>query len=245
MTIAPGIEIHLLDEDLQLSQETCSCCIHCIPQNGMITMKNTLVKSAILFGTVTAGLVSVAPADAGTFTCPVNVNPAFNTPAKVSGSSACEISTTANQDFLNTNPLTVNGEGFFGITNWVFGGKIGQNAGYTGNGGGQSGTYNFTSAFQSSWNNVMLIFKSGQGTTLTGYLLNPGVTSGTWASPFTEPPFNFPGNGPKDVSHISVYYTTTGTPIPTPALLPGLIAMGAGILRKRKDELVSKVETEA
>lgn len=39
-------------------------------------------------------------------------------------------------------------------------------------------------------------------------------------------------------------FTTNSTPIPTPALLPGLIAMGVGVLRKRKAE-AAKVADEA
>ena len=33
-------------------------------------------------------------------------------------------------------------------------------------------------------------------------------------------------------------FSTTVTAVPTPALLPGLIALGAGVLRKRKAEAV-------
>ncbi|MBW4564705.1 MAG: PEP-CTERM sorting domain-containing protein [Mojavia pulchra JT2-VF2] len=191
----------------------------------------TLVGSSML----AAGILTVsAPAKAGTFACPTSP---INTTAKVTGTFGCEISNTANQDFLNTNPSTVNAEGFFGINNWVFGGKIGQNAGYNGSGSGQSGTWNISSAIQSTWDDIMLVFKSGQGTTLVGYLLNDGVTSGTWSSPFTEPPFNFPGNGPKDVSHISVYYktgTSQPVPVPEPATLVGLGLVGGAMALSRR-----------
>ncbi len=79
----------------------------------------------------------------------------------------------------------------------------------------------------------MLIFKSGNGTTLTGYKLS--ATSGSYSSPFTEPPFNFPGNGPKDISHISLYVRVPGQAVPEPLTMLGAsAAIGFGAAFKRK-----------
>jgi len=51
--------------------------------------------------------------------------------------------------------------------------------------------------------------------------------------------FDFGTNSARDDYFLS---TVTVTPVPTPALLPGLIALGAGMLRKRKAEAAEAVE---
>ncbi|MBE9174575.1 PEP-CTERM sorting domain-containing protein [Synechocystis salina LEGE 06155] len=128
---------------------------------------------------------------------------------------SCAVSTELNQDYLNTDPMTVNiNPGFFDETNWLFGGKIGVDDGYLGDGSGQSGVFDFSSVNTSEWDKIMLVFKDGAGTYLTGYLLSDGVTSGTWATPFETAAngsiYNFKGKT-KDVSHISVYYTASSS----------------------------------
>lgn len=180
----------------------------------------------------------------------------YDISGNVSGSVDCIISNDFSQDFLNTDPLTVNtSPGFFNITNWIFGGKIGVNSGYNGTGTGQGpSTYNFSSVNTSNWENAMLVFKSGNdnsGVFLVGYLLDNDpalVTSGTWTTPFNDPPFNFPGNSTvKDVSHISVYYTKSECEpgvicdpqqVPEPETLPllglGLTTMLTGAWFRRK-----------
>ena len=120
-------------------------------------MKSTISKllgSALLTTGIVSALVT-APAHAATLACSADVA------SKVTGTSACQYSDTAEQDFLNTNPITVNAEKFFGFTDWVFGGKIGENTGYAGTGEGKSGTWNISSVFQNTWDDVMLVFKSG------------------------------------------------------------------------------------
>ena len=54
--------------------------------------------------------------------------------------------------------------------------------------------------------------------------------------------FDFGTNSAQDDYFLS---TVTVTPVPTPALLPGLIALGAGVLRKRKAEAAEAVEANA
>jgi hypothetical protein len=194
-------------------------------------MKNTistLLGSALL----ATGIASahITPAQAATLTCSSSVA------GNVSGTTGCEYSTTANQDFLNTDPMTVNAESFFGFADWSFGGKIGVDRDYLGAGEGQSGDWDISRVFQNTWNDVMLVFKSGNNTTLTGYMLADNVTSGRWDSPFLAN-----NNNTRDVSHISVYYRSGGTeprvtPVPEPATLMGLglVASGMVMARRRK-----------
>ncbi|HSN71239.1 MAG TPA: PEP-CTERM sorting domain-containing protein, partial [Steroidobacteraceae bacterium] len=156
----------------------------------------------------------------------------------VTGTTSCERSTTENQDFLNNDPITVNAEMFFGFDDWTFADRDELE------GPALSGTWDLTGIDLTDVTDVMLIFKSGQGTFLVGYLVADGVTSGDWTTPFTDPPFDFPGAADaRDVSHIS-YYVRTGDMPPPPgdvpepgplALLgPGLLGLGLASRRKRR-----------
>jgi hypothetical protein len=180
-------------------------------------------------GLTVAATVAVSnPAQAFTLGC---ANSIAN---KVTNATSCGVG-AANQDSVSNNrPLTVNTEGFFGFTDWKFGGKIGENAGYTGTKSGKSGTWNLSSVFQSSWQDVMLVFKSGNNTKLTGYLLADNVSSGQWSSPFD-----------KDVSHISVYFREgsagggNSAAVPEPTTMAGIALAGTGLAayRRRRNQL--------
>jgi hypothetical protein len=194
---------------------------------------STLIASSILAASV--AVVSAPAYAVGFRSC---ISGTYNIADNVTGTSDCQISNDFDQDFLNTNPSTVNQAGFFGLTDWKFGGKIDVDSGYVGVGTGQSGTWNISSVIQSSWNNVMLVFKSGQGTNLVGYKLTDDVTSGNWSSPFEKAAFNFNGNGTRNVSHISVYYTPGKKPpvtsVPEPATIVALSLVGGSILVSRR-----------
>ena len=193
----------------------------------------TLAAAAVLVMAAGGG------ASAATATFSSCIGTGYNIANKVSGQTNCTLSNNFSQDFLN--PLTVNTTpGFFNVTTWAFLAKDESATAV-----GAAGSYNFTAAVALALpagkilDQLMLVFKSGQGTTLVGYLV--GTTSGTWATPFTEPPFSFPGNTlSKDVSHISAYYTTKMAavlvPIPVPAA--GLLLLGAlgglAVLRRRR-----------
>ncbi len=191
--------------------------------------------SAAAVGLAVASSIAVGnPAQAFSLGCAASIA------NDVSGAVSCGIG-SANQDSVAPNrPLTVNQESFFGFSDWKFGGKIGETAGYAGTKSGQSGTWNLSSILQSSWQNVMLVFKSGANTTLVGYLLADGVTSGQWSSPFEKGVFNVPNT--RDVSHISVYYRegTSGSTdgnsaaVPEPATMAGVALAGAGLAAYRR-----------
>ncbi|PWS39313.1 hypothetical protein DFH01_05000 [Falsiroseomonas bella] len=154
----------------------------------------------------------------------------------------CQVSTTYDQDFQNRNPITVNREGgFFGFEDWELIDKVGS---------GQSGSYDVTQLDDfDTFGNWMMIFKSGDDTFLTGYLLEATQLTGDWSSPFRQ--VNRNGRvSYKDVSHISFY--GRGEPlivappspppgpepvvdVPAPASL-GLFAaglLGLGLVRRR------------
>ena len=191
---------------------------------------------------IASSMAAPLTANAATFSCPTGV--ADN----VSGASACQYSNTATQDSVSPNkPLTVNEEKFFGLSTWKFGGKVGENTGFKGQGSGQEGIWNIAQALQPTWQTVMLIFKSGEGTSLVGYQLQKGVTSGTWDSPFEKPLFNFKNS--KDVSHISVYFTEGGSTgstggnsaaVPEPTTMAGMALAGAGLTAYRRRRSAAK-----
>jgi len=142
----------------------------------------------------------------------------------VDGAVDCEIS-DATQDFLNTDPMTVNEEGgFFSIADWMF---IGKDEGANGDGLGQSGEWMLAADVWSLYDNIMLVFKGARNTSLVGYLLDGETTSGDWLSPFRAPDFDV--RNVKDVSHISFYGTQASVPEPSALMLLslGLISMGA------------------
>lgn len=192
-------------------------------------MKNTittLLGSALL----ATGIASAHISPASAFTLG-----SCNT-SNVDGSVQCGVGLTDQDSVSSNKPLTVNVESYFNSNDWSFGGKIGVENGYNGDGEGKLGEWDISSVFQNTWDDVMLVFKSGQGN-LMGYLLDDKVTSGDWTSPFSAP-----NNNVGDVSHISVYYRSGGgeqppvNSVPEPATLMGLglVASGMVMARRRK-----------
>lgn len=176
-----------------------------------------------LVGTLVCGSVQ-----AGTIACDAS------TLALVTNTTACEKSTSATQDFLNTDPITVNAEEFFNFDDWMFLDKDD----YDDN-SGQSGNWAVDASVWDNYDNLMLIFKDGSGTTLVGYLALDGATGGTWESPFREPEFDMnPDSKIKDVSHISYYVRGAVTRVPDTGslvlMLIGLAFLGLSRVRTTK-----------
>ena len=196
-------------------------------------MKDAMKKIGLLAGAAAFALALSVPgarqAEAAQIVCPLNIHPGL-----VQYATGCEYSDSENQD-NTTDPLVVNTEEFFKLDTWVFWNK---DEGATGQ--GLSGNYDFGAGLPAAAETLMIVFKDGQGTFLVGYTVSQ--TSGTWESPFRNPPFTALGSTQiKEVSHISYYYslddvTTPEAAIPEPMTLAlfGLGLAGLGVASRRR-----------
>lgn len=204
------------------------------------------MKKQLLTGALAASLFAVGsaamPRSAEAFSVVGCTTPStgtlssFNIADNVTNTTACQYVSPATNNTNDRNAFNINtllNPGFFGFTDWI------QNTQYFNPVDALSGSFDLDNIFfdtlgAGNWeaaSEVMLLFKDGNNTsTLVGYLYNK-TKDGSFA--FTQPWGELFG-GPKQVSHISVYYRAGSTPIPTPAILPGLIGMGVAAIRKKK-----------
>ena len=185
----------------------------------------THLKRLALAGTLALGTGGMA--SAATYTdCSAFGSPDITD--RVSTAVGCEVRIDASQDFLETDPMTVNeGDGFFDNADWSVD-KI--------EGNPPPGAYDFSSYFTDMVGDVLVVFKGGDNP-LVGYLLDTADLSGTWSNPFTDPPFDLPGEATAQaVSHITIYGDVA--PIPVPAagvlMLGALGALGGLAARRRR-----------
>jgi hypothetical protein len=201
-------------------------------------MKETLLKMGVA-ASVAAGAftIGLSPAQAVSFT---------TTNCDFSGAVICTEVLDGNDNDANLNSF-IQPSGFTGIT-WKQWAKIEEggvnptdpNEGATGNFFTISYSGNPLESLSGTWSLLESYFGSGtpfvlaiKGANDYAYnYFNGTVFSGTWD---TERLLT-PGPNPQQpsISHATLYVADNFRPVPTPALLPGLVGMGLAALRKKR-----------
>lgn len=158
---------------------------------------------------------------------------------KVSNSTCQVGSDIGNPGQNNDSTARVNSDLMFGFSDWT---SLARDNGLNGTDTGpNTAALNMTGNVQSGsyavspvgvFNQLMLVFKSGNGRpdTYIGYLLS--ALTGTYTSPF----LNDKNNNSKDISHVSLYGRTASVaPIPLPAAgILLMTALGGLVLARRR-----------
>lgn len=197
-------------------------------------MKKYLLSAAAL-GAVAA---FSAPASAALVTCPASF--VTDGTAKVfngsdTAASACQYLTPPSTSTVGSI-TNINGAAFYGFTDWADNGQT-----QIDGGGSSSGSWTIAGVDFVAYDYI-IVFKDGAGTNLTAFLFNEEFASGSWSTPFTDPPFDLPGGSTSHgVSHYTIakrYNPETPPPVdvPEPAMLGlfGLGLMGLGMARRRR-----------
>ncbi len=195
----------------------------------MVTRK---VAKAIAVVSMLAG---IQLAHAAPTTCLLSFTSA---PGKVTNADGTQAAASDCQYLAGSAPSNVasvtniNNGNFFGYSDWFVNGE-----GQVGP-GGATGTWAIDGADFDAYD-YMIVFKSGQGTNLIGFLLNEQFASGSWSTPFTREQFSLlPGKAPSHgVSHYTIVQrlnpTPTDVPEPGSLVLLGLGAAGLAAARRR------------
>lgn len=225
-------------------------------------MKNMLMKSALLVGTVAAGFVSVAPADASTFGFK-NITGGAVVGDALSGDFSFEVTDQGSNTalFRLFNKSTNNSTQTPSIGQVAFDNRGGALTGITAlnvNNVSPSGvSFELDNGNLPQGNNLAPTFNTDFGARFASggsSRIDVGEVLGLrlgYTTTFQSILNNLANGGLRvgihvqEIANSSDSYINQTTPIPTPALLPGLIALGAGILRKRNAEQMAEVETEA